>query len=569
MDREFKRLEHILESGRLSRRRVLLGTGAAVSGTILSGLLTACGGDDDDEEEPTATEAATTGDATATQAPDAATPTEETSPTAEPEVGEAPRGGSLTIGIDVDATQLDPHKTSSANEILMFYGLYSRLTRIDENGDIAPELGEQWEISDDGTTITFTIVDGVTFHDGTVCDADAVKWNFDRILDPETGSVISGRIATVDAVEVLSPTEVQFNLAQPDAVLLTNLAYGSMAMISPTAFEELGEDFASNPVGTGAFEFVEWARDDHVTIAKYEDYWDEGLPYLDEVVFRPIPDATVRLTNLRTGDIDLDFAVSPQDIETLEEEPGIVIYNTPNPGHSGIRLNVNHEPFTDVRVRQAIAWAVDREAINQILFFGAYTPAYGPFDPTSWAHDPDFKPYSPRDIERAISLLEEAGHTDGIEFTLTYASNPQTAQLAELLQAQLAEANISVTPEAVERGVFLDGIVSREWTAYIDGVGGREDPHNYFAEHFMCGREYNGQDYCNEEMDDLLREAVSIYDREERRPIYREIEEMIVEDSPMVWLYHGAYIRAWHEYVQGVVVNPLGRMFYWTVGVEE
>jgi len=556
MERNLQSIDEKLFASRLSRRRFLAGTGAIAGGTLLPGLLAACGGED--EDEPDAESTSRSGSGAAGETP------ESTTGTASPAAGsgEPQQGGTVTFGNNVDASQLDPHLTSSAQEILMFYGLYNRLTRIDENLEVVPELSTGWTVADDGNSIIFELVEGVQFHDGTPCDAEAVKWNFDRIIDPESGSVIKGRVASVESVEALSPTEVQFNLTQPDAVLLTNVAYGSMAMISPTAFEERGEDFASNPVGTGPFTFVEWTRDDHVTLARNENYWEEGLPYLHEVIFRPIPDATVRLTNLRTGDIDVNFVVDPKDIETVEGDDTLVLWNNANPGHMGIRLNIEAEPFTDVKVRQAIAWAIDRDAVNQILFFGAYTPAYGPFDPETWAHDPEFKPYAPRDLDMARSLLEEAGYADGIEFTLTLASNPQTAQLAELLQAQLAEANITATPEAVERGVFLDGIVSREWTAYIDGVAGREDPNNYFAEHFVCGMQYNGQNYCNEEMDALLVEAASIYDQEERRPLYRQIEEMISEDCPMVFVYHSANTRAWNKRVEGLVLNPIGRMFY-------
>jgi len=234
------------------------------------------------------------------------------------------RGGVLKVGLTGDLTTLDPHMSTSAIDRHLYFAIYNTLVGLDPELRVVPELATAWE-TPDSLTYVFTLQWGVKFHDGTDFDAGIVKWNFERMKDPAVGSLRQSEIANIAAVEVVDSHTVKLSLSEPDAALLATLTDRSGMMVSRAAVEQHGKDFARNPVGTGPFQFVEWIKDDHVRVKRYAQYWREGAPLLDEVVYRPIPDPTVRLTAMRAGDLHIIDGVPLQLVSRLKEDPKLTV----------------------------------------------------------------------------------------------------------------------------------------------------------------------------------------------------------------------------------------------------
>ncbi len=327
-------------------RRAFVGLSA---GVVASALLAACGGDDDDDDddnatatsggaaqeatatsddggsEATPTEAADEGEATESEDGDGADPTEtaadegEASPT-EGDSGEAPAtGGTLVYATNLDANTLDPHFSAQFSERYALYLIYNNLVGYDVDFNIIPELAESWDFSEDGTVITFNLHEGVVFHDGTPCDAEAIKWNIERVLDPEVNSPLSSQLSeAIASVDALDAVTVQVNLSKPWRPILATLGERPGFIVSPTAAQELGDQFALNPVGSGPFKFVEWAPDGFIALERFEDYWEDGKPYLDRIEIRHVPETQVQLTQIRTGEAHIIDGVDPTLLETVE-----------------------------------------------------------------------------------------------------------------------------------------------------------------------------------------------------------------------------------------------------------
>ncbi|HUG13503.1 MAG TPA: ABC transporter substrate-binding protein, partial [Thermomicrobiales bacterium] len=359
----YRRLFRMAVTGRLSRRDLIKRAGALGLGVAATSTLLAACGDDDD---PTATPGA--------QAPGpdpTATAGAGTTPEPEPEDEETPEaeateppmgatGGVLNVALNSDLTTMDPHRSTAAVDRQVYQLIYDKLVDIDETLTIVPELASEWAISDDGMEYTFTLVEGVTFHDGEAFNAEAVKFNFDRMLDEETASPRRSEIAQITEVVVEDEHTVRLVLSQPFSPLLATLSDRAGMMVSPKAIEELGEDLARQPVGTGAFTFVEWMTSDHLTVERYDGWWQEGLPHLDQVIYRPIVDANVKLTALRTGDVDIIDTVSARDVAGLRDDDTLEMSEIASLGFTYITLNNQIPPFDNIALRQAVAWTIDR-----------------------------------------------------------------------------------------------------------------------------------------------------------------------------------------------------------------
>lgn len=475
-------------------------------------------------------------------------------------------GGTLTIAYDYEAASLATWRSGDTNTHLVYMALYNSLVDKSENGDITPSLAERWDVSPDRRTYTFHLQRGVTFHNGVAFDADVVKWNFDRWISPPEGAI--NGLSNIEDVRVVDPQTIEVTLVNPDNQFLILLGSRLRGIVEPGAVEQLGEAFGRNPVGTGPFRFESWLADSEIVVTRFEDYWetDAGgrqLPYLDRLVFRVIPQSASRHTALVTGSVDVDTTVSPENVADLLGRGSHDVLNIPA-GYVALRLRTTQAPLDDVRVRQAISWAVDRDAINEAIYFGLATPGEGLFSPVLLGYDPEFKPYWPRDLAQARALLADAGYPNGFDLTIV-ASVPILQAAAELVQAQLAEIGVRVSIQLVERGVYLDGIIAREWESYIDQLTGRTDP-TYFFQHLSCGFPYNGHDYCNPALDQLARvDGVVNYaslNDPERVELYERANRIVMEDAPLVVLVYRPTLFAWRNVVHGIAVNPVGRAFW-------
>jgi len=377
------------------------------------------------------------------------------------------RGGTLRIGWIADAKILDPHFSVQFSERYVLYMVFNTLVGLDKSFSVVPELARSWQVSPDGKRVTFQLQRGVKFHDGTDFNADVVKWNIERILNPENKSPQRSQLEpAVAAVTVTDPYTVVFELKRPFAPLLAALAERPGFMVSPAAVKQAGADFGRRPVGTGPFRFVEWVADSQLTLERFPDYWDKGKPYLDRVTFRIVPDPTVRLTMVRTGEVDIATDVDAKDVPALQSDAALRLSEVKPPARwTALQWHVDEPPFNNKALRQAIALGIDRNELKDVLLSGFGEAARGPVVPGLWWFDPSFKGFG-LDIEQAKRKLAEAGYPNGFGHKFVVENTPQWIRQAELLQAQLQKINVTLELEPVNTADAYALIVQRKtnWT---------------------------------------------------------------------------------------------------------
>ncbi len=454
---------------------------------VLALLAAACGDDGDEAADAAAETTAppeTTSPAETTTAPDETMAPDETSADSE-----AQQGGTLVVALEATISTLDPHRSSGGQTHEVNEQIFEKLITADytvsNDGsppEIVPRLATEWESSPDGLIHTFSLREGVTFHDGTPFDAGAVEFNVRRVWDPSfdhyIGEGLSGLAATVfqnlEAVEVVDEFTVQFVLSAPFGFFIekfaTTTGLGHPWMISPAAVIEYGEEVADHPIGTGPFKFVEWVRGQHLTLEANRDYWRTPHPYVDELIFRPIEDESGRVNALRAGEVDMIRVVPPDQIPELEDD-GFKIASGPTPHLWYIEFQHRRPPFDDPRVRQAVNLAIDRDGMAAELLVGTVEAAICFCSSTSATFNPvpDWAGYE-YDPERARELLAEAGYEGGFDavFETSTSGSGQISpvQMAEWIQRDLAEIGIDLELRTYEWNTY----VGRWYTGMPDDV---------------------------------------------------------------------------------------------------
>ena len=460
------------------------------------------------------------------------------------------RGGTLRIGMDADNTTMDPHRSTAAVDRQVYNNVYGKLVDLDAKFGIVPQLAQSWEIKNGGLTYVFKLRHGVKFHDGTDFNAEVVKWNFDRMRDPELASPRRSEIAPVKDVKVVDPHTIEITLSAPFSPLLTVLTDRAGMMVSKAAVEKFKDDFARNPVGTGPFRFGEWVKDDHLTLKRFDGYWEQGRPYLDEVVYKPIPDSSVRFTALRTGQIDVMHQIHPKDVSPAKSERGLKVSEIPSLWWQGMHLNNQAAPFTNKALRQALWYAVDRSVIQRVVYYGQGAPAWGPFPPSQWAQDREFADWK-RDVAKAKAKLAEGGQPNGFAFTIKGWNQPTQVQELQVIQAQLKDIGVDMKVELLEFGKLLADLNSHNFVAIRLGWSGRPDPDGNAHSFLHSKGGLNRVRYSNPKMDDLLDRARSEPELGKRKALYNEVTRLAAEDAPYVWLHHDAEVKVWTEAVRG------------------
>jgi peptide/nickel transport system substrate-binding protein len=443
-------------------------------------------------------------------------------------------GGTLKIAIESELRTLDPLKSSQRVERQVFYNVYESLVSIDQTLTIKPGLATAWTYADP-TTLTFTLRQGVKFHDGTAFTADVVKFNIDRILTAAS-SPRKSELASVQSVEVKDPATVVFHLKRPDAALLAQLVDRAGMMLSPDAISKGGADFGRNPLGagTGPFMFVEWKRDDHLTLKKNPTYWKAGLPYLDGIIYRPITDPNAVLAALRTGDIDVAAtnSIASKDIASIQKDSSLVYQATPGLGFEGFEVNSHKGIFADPAKRKAVALALDRAQIIQNVSFGVNIISHGPIPPASWAVDPSEKIYDVADLDKAKAMAT------GFSFGLKTPNTADSIQEATLIKDQLSKAGITVNIQTEEFGQILNEAEAHTFDAALVGWSGRIDPDGNMYGWFHTGGGFNDGQYSNPQVDALLEQARSESDQSKRKDLYDQAQRTLVEDVAYVFIDH-------------------------------
>ena len=470
-----------------------------------------------------------------------------------PATPEPSRGGTLRVGLNQEHKTLDPHLSVQFPERYALYAIFNTLVAMDENGQIVPELAESWELPDDRTYV-LRLRKGVKFHDGADFNAAAVKWNFERILNPDTKSPQRSQLEEIAAVEAVDDSTVRVQLKRPFAPLLSNLAERAGFIVSPSAVQKYGADFGRNPVGTGPFKFVEWITEDHLTIRRFDGYWEAGKPYLDEIIYRPVPDNTVRATMGRTGELHIIDRIQPQDVATLKAEPGLKVLEFESGGWYGVQWWVDKPPFDNPKLRQAIAYAIDRDELRRVYWLGTGRVAQAPIG-NGWAYYKDLQGYA-TDVDKGKQLLAEAGYPGGFRATLVVNSLPDQIREGELLKSQLAKIGVTVDLETVNPNDSYAKVVARETNWTLTNWTLRPDPHGLLFILFHSKGFANTTGYKNEQVDALLEQAMSSYDQKQRQQLYFQAQQLIVQDAPYIFFWHPSAWYAMSQKVQNFKYIP-------------
>ena len=465
--------------------------------------------------------------------------------------------GVLIVGQIAEPKSLDPHAVTAVNDFRILMNVYDGLVRYkDGTLEVEPALAESWTISDDGTVYTFDLRDGVSFHDGSPLTAEAVKFNFDRMLDEnhpfyDTGPFpLSFFFSAIDSVTAEDADTVTFTLKEPYAPFLSNLAYPTGLIVSPEAVKEFGKDFGRHPSGTGPFRFAEWESNAKVVVVRNEDYWG-GAPALEAVVFRPITDANTRVAEMLAGGIDLMVEVPPDSVATFTDDASYQVHEQAGPHVWFLILNAKEGPLADKKMRQAVNYAIDKKALVENVLQGTAEVAAGPTPPAfAWAYNEELDPY-PYDPAKAKSLIEEAGHA-GAELTF-YVTEGGSGMLDPVpmgaaIQADLAEVGLNVEIETYEWNTFLGkvnpGLEGKADMAEMAWMTNDPDTLPYLAlrsDAFPDKGGFNSGYYSNPEVDKLLEAARRSTDQEERAELYKQMQAIVHDDAP--W----AFIANWKQ----------------------
>ena len=478
-------------------------------------------------------------------------------------------GGSIKIGLRSDISRLDPHPlfppypTSNAMALL-----YNGLTEADANTNVVSALAHAWETSKDGLTWTWHIRKGVTFHNGRPMTGADVKANIERVLTPKVGSVIRGELEIIDRMDMLDDFTLRMTLKDKYYPLPAMLTNRWLPILDPQTFETAKE----HPIGTGPFKYVSWKRLHETVMARHEGYWERdangnALPYLDEIIGKPLADDTVRLTALRTGEVDMIDAVSYRDQTRFMQEwtDRFDTYLIKALGTIWYYFNAERPPFNDVRVRQAAALALDKRAILEKTLFGhgeimhQYYPQASPWrlsGTAPWEHD----------VDKARQLLKEAGVKPGTKLTLvTFARYNYIKEGAQIFQQNLRQLGLFVDLKILDSGPLRVALKSREFD--ISGLGSehRMDPHEYYFKELSSKSPVHNQFYSgwvNPDYDALIDEARRTADREARKELYARAEALIQAEVPKVRSITAHNLSAWQNGLQGYSPNVAGNITY-------
>jgi peptide/nickel transport system substrate-binding protein len=456
----------------------------------------------------------------------------------------AAQGSTLRVARGGEGRSLDPHIRARFDDRIVIAAIYEPLINSDKDGHFIPVLAKSWEIGSTGRVITFRLRPNVVFHDGTPFDAEAVRWNLQRVLDPATGSDHRQKFeGIIQTVQVVDRYTVRIYLTRPYPALFSDLTDRPGQMVSSTAVKKYGKDFALHPVGTGPFKFVEWIKGNRIGVQRFENYWNRSAIKSDGMIFYDIPERAVAAARLQSGEVDLvvstgsgDLVTGGVEVQAIQRQPRFKAIPSPSYEWEALQMRVDQAPFSNRSLRQAIAYAVDREQILRAIYRGLGL-ATGKLFLEGWWADPHYIgiKYDPAVARRK---LKESGYLDN-PVPLTLYIQASDSQLGELVQAQLAAIGLRVQLQLVSESDFYPQLIQgnfafagpSRWTP-------RVDPHGIanILFHSTMGNA-NTTRYRNVEVDRLLDEASALTDPAERASLYRRIERLVVDDAPYVFYY--------------------------------
>jgi peptide/nickel transport system substrate-binding protein len=459
------------------------------------------------------------------------------------EAGDPVDGGSITVGLEAETNSWLPGEgTFNQPGLNVAYAIYDPLMQRTEDGEVKPYLAESLEPNDDLSEWTLTLRPDVQFHDGTPLDAQALKTVFDTYLKAPT-SRLAATLADVNSLDVVDDLTVVYRLSEANAAFPDILVGASGWPFSPTAAAAAGPEAGANPVGTGPFTFVEWQRDSRLVLQKNENYWQEGLPHLDEIVFRPIPDEDTRLASLQSGDIDVMQSLRQGTILRAREIEGVNNFEWLGSNSGGTTVNTSLPPFDDVRVRQALAHALDQEALIEVLGGAGVTPPSTQFfseDSPYWS-EKVAEAYPSYDVDKAQELyddyINDPERSDGqpvgtqLSFTFQCPPDPSLNELSQIIQAFWGALGAEVELQQTEQAAWIQQMLARDYETGCTRVGGDNDPYILLSQAFQPGP-LNMTAFQDPEIDEQLEILKGTADLDERKAAIEEIGLILNENVP-------------------------------------
>jgi len=479
----------------------------------------------------------------------------------------------VTIAQYADAVSLDPQDTndnaSYGIEKCMLEGLIGFNAKMEQ----VPELAEKWDASPDATVYTFYLRKGVKFQDGTPFNAEAVKFNFDRIRNPDNKLKRYSLFKVIKQVDVIDDSTVRFTLSEPFGAMIATFAHPAGAISSPTAIKKYGADYGKHPVGTGPYQFVDWVPGDHITMVKNPDYWDKNNgPKVDKIIVKPVPEDGTRIAMLQKGDAQFINNVPYPQAATVKDNKDLTLVETPSIYTYWVAMNTQKKPFDNVKVRQALNYAIDKESIIKSVLSGYAHPSDSPLAPGVWGYQSvSTYPYDPA---KAKALLAEAGYPNGFKATLRGASDTTAKQVMEAIQAQLAKVGIQVEVQSLDAATL-----SAERFKPLDQNKGELDYGGWspstgdadwgirplLTKDNWPPSNFNVAFYTNQQVEADVKAALQTSDPEKRKAAYADAQKTIMQDCPWGFLWTTTLLGGSRSNVGGISLQPDGIGYYRSV----
>ncbi|WP_293856924.1 ABC transporter substrate-binding protein [uncultured Alsobacter sp.] len=469
---------------------------------------------------------------------------------------------SLRIGLAEDPDVLDPHQARTFVGRIVFTALCDKLIDVTPELKFVPRLATSWEWGADGKSLTFKLRDGVKFHDGEPFNAEAVKYNIERAKTlPESRR--KSEITSVASVDVVDPLTVRLNLSVADVTVLAQLSDRSGMMVSPKAAAAAGANYGAKPVCSGPYKFAERVQNDRIVLERFADHWNKAAYSFDKITYLPIPDSTVRLANLRSGDLDIIERVEPTDVKIVKGDANLKSAAAVGLGFQSLNINVangdrSKNPLgQDKRIRQAFELSLDRDAINQVVFEGQFAPGNQPFPPANPYNSKEI-PIPARNVDKAKALIKEAGVATPIQVEVTMSNAPRSQAIMQVIQSMAQETGFAIKLKATEFATMLNEGTKGDFQANQYGWSGRPDPDGNIHAFVTCKGGLNDWKYCNPEVDKILDEARTLADPAARKAKYTAATQILLQDLPNIYLYHESWIWGMKKKIDGFVAHPDG-----------
>ncbi|MFC4619790.1 glutathione ABC transporter substrate-binding protein [Camelliibacillus cellulosilyticus] len=471
----------------------------------------------------------------------------------------------VTIAVNQNVTTLDPHNASDTLSISTSQAIYESLVGFDKNMKLKPVLATSYRVSKDGLTYTFKLRKNVKFTDGTKFDAKAVKANFDRILNSKGSLIASHYLKILKSVKVIDNDTVQLTLSEPFSATLNKLAM--VPMISPAALKKEGKNIGMHPVGTGPFELVKWNQGESLVLKKNPDYWEEGYPKVDQVTFKPVPENGSRVAMLKTGEADFIYPLPEQNAKSLENQSGIQVDQTQSNIVRYVTLNTHKKPFNDKRIRQAMNYAIDKDAYIKVVKSGFGSKLDSTMAPMTqfYSKQNEYK----HDLAKAKQLMQEAGYPNGFTAEIWGDTDSSTMKGMQFIQQQLAKINIKVKIKSMEEGTLSNEINSPKtpdqakvqmWYVSWSPSSGDADgaTRGLFSSESFPPNGSNTAYYKNSHVDQWIKEANATTDLNLAAKDYANIQKTVYNDAPWIFLGVDTILSGNQDHLKGVYVLPDG-----------